>query len=133
MAVPAPEDVSSRGSAAVPAPEKEITATDVSDAPQEAPKTQEKQKTIQPGFWWATIALIGGLILGNAIYLKAYTIANISKSLVTIAIGWSAYWLIFKRASVKLPRVLEEFEHLIGVMALMLIALFWMVLGIVKP
>lgn len=93
----------------------------------------EKQKKIQPGFWLAAIVLIGGLILANGLYDKAYTVANISKSLVTIAIGWSAYFLVFKRAIVKLPRTLEQFEHLIGVMSLMLILLFWMVLGVAMP
>lgn len=71
--------------------------------------------------------LLGGLIVGNVVDYKVYTLANIVKSLVTIAVGWSAYFVIFKRAVVKLPRVMEQFEHLIGVMTLMLIAIFWMV------
>ena len=52
---------------------------------------------------------------------------------MTVGIGWAAYLIIFKRAVVKLPRTLEQFEHLAGVMSLMLIALFWMVLGVVMP
>jgi multicomponent Na+:H+ antiporter subunit D len=93
----------------------------------------EKQKKIQPGFWWAMMVLIGGLILANGFYYKAYAVANIVKSLVTIAIGWSAYFLIFKRVIVKLPRFLEEFDQLIGMMTLILVSLFWMVLGVVMP
>lgn len=87
----------------------------------------EPQKKIQLGFWLAMMILLGGLIVGNVVDYKAYTLANIVKSLVTIAVGWSAYFVIFKRAVVKLPRVMEQFEHLIGMMTLMLIAIFWMV------
>ncbi|MFQ4142026.1 cation:proton antiporter [Chlorogloeopsis sp. ULAP02] len=82
---------------------------------------------VQPGFWAATILLIGGLILANVVYFEAYTVANIIKPLAIIAVGWLAYFLIFRRSVLKLPRLLEQFEHLIGVMSLMLILLFWMV------
>jgi multicomponent Na+:H+ antiporter subunit D len=69
--------------------------------------------------------LIGGLFLANIVYYEAYTVENIIKPLATIAIGWIAYWIIFKRTLIKLPRVLEEFDHLIGVMSLILFLLFW--------
>ena len=81
------------------------------------------------GFWWATSLLIGGLILANAFYLEAYSVANIIKSLVTLGVGWLAYFLIFQRFSFKLPRAPERFEHLIGGMSLMLILLLGMVLA----
>lgn len=84
---------------------------------------------VQPGFWPAMILLLGGLIVANVVYYDAYTVKNIVKPLATIGVGWLAYFLIFKRSVLKLPRVLEEFEHLIGVMSLMLILLFWMVLA----
>ncbi len=95
---------------------------------------KSSQKSEMPlGFWFAMIILIGGLILGNGFDYKAYTLANMGKSLVTVGIGWAAYLIIFKRAVVKLPRTLEKLEHLAGVMSLMLIALFWMVLGVIMP
>jgi multicomponent Na+:H+ antiporter subunit D len=95
---------------------------------------QSSQKSgLQLGFWFAMIILIGGLILGNAFDYKAYTLANMGKSLVTVGIGWAAYLILFKRVALKLPRTLEKLEHLAGVMSLMLIALFWMVLGEVMP
>lgn len=78
------------------------------------------------GFWAATILLLGWLITANSVYFQAYTVDNIVKALGKIGLGWLLYWLIFKRAALKLPRVLEEFEHLIGVMSVMLILLFWM-------
>jgi multicomponent Na+:H+ antiporter subunit D len=84
-------------------------------------------ETVKPGFKPALILLIGTLFAANAVYYDAYTFENILKSLPTIALGWLAYWFIFQRSVIKLPRVLEEFEHLIGVMSLMLIAVFWMV------
>ena len=62
-------------------------------------------------------------------YYEAYTLSNTIKPLATIALGWLAYLLIFQRTVLKLPRVAEQFEHLIGGMTLMLMALFWMVLA----
>ncbi|NES81005.1 MAG: cation:proton antiporter, partial [Moorea sp. SIO2B7] len=84
-----------------------------------------EQKKIQPGFWWGMVILLGGLIAANVFYYEAYTLKNIIKPLVTIAIGWLAYLLIFKKLVIKLPREIEKFDHLIGFMSLMLILLFW--------
>ncbi|MBD2500937.1 cation:proton antiporter [Anabaena azotica] len=80
---------------------------------------------VKAGFWAANSVLIAGLIIANVVYYEAYTVENIIKPLVTIAIGWVAYLLIFKRTIFKLPRVLEQFDHLIGVMSLILVLLFW--------
>lgn len=103
----------------------------------EDPKTgnlkSKPESEIPLGFWFAMLILIGGLILGNGFEYKAYTLANMGKSLVTVGIGWAAYLILFKRVALKLPRTLEQLEHLAGVMSLMLIALFWMVLGVVMP
>lgn len=87
----------------------------------------EEHEAVQPGFWWAMVILLGGLIGANLVYYEAYTISNIIKPLIIIAIGWLAYLLIFKQTVIKLPRAIEEFDHQIGVMSLMLIILFWMV------
>lgn len=80
-----------------------------------------------PGFWIAIATLIGGLLIANLVYIEAYTIANIIKPLVTIALGWLAFCLIIRRVSVKLPRGLEQLDHLMGMMSLMLVFLFWAV------
>jgi multicomponent Na+:H+ antiporter subunit D len=80
---------------------------------------------IRSGFWAGVSLLIGGLILANVVYYEAYTVTNIIKPLAIIGVGWLAYFLIFKRLVLKLPRVLEQFEHLLGVMSLILILLFW--------
>ena len=88
---------------------------------------QDGQQEVKFGFWAASILLIGGLVVANALYYEAYTVANIIKALAIVGVGWLAYFAIFRRAVLKLPRVLEQFEHLIGVMSLMLILLFWMV------
>ncbi len=77
------------------------------------------------GFWLAMVVLLGGLVAANVFYYEAYTIENTIKPLATIAIGWLAYLFIFKKSTVKLPRAIENFDHLIGAMALMLILLFW--------
>jgi len=91
------------------------------------------QSTVDPhhsprkaNFWVAIAILLGGLFVANTVYYEAYTLENVIKPLATIAIGWLAYWLIFRRALVKLPVVFEEFENLIGFMGLILVLLFWM-------
>ena len=89
-------------------------------------RSQAKRK-ILPGFWWGMAILLGGLIAANGVYYQAYTLKNIVKPLVTIALGWLAYLLIFNKSVIKLPRAMEEFDHLMGVMSLMLILIFWIV------
>ena len=91
------------------------------------PHGNDSQGQVKVNFWLAMILLLGGLIAVNGVYYQAYNFANIIKPLATIGLGWLAYLLIFKRSVLKLPRVLEEFDHLIGVMSLMLVLLFWMV------
>ena len=90
------------------------------------PHSREGEQEIKPGFWISIIFLITGLIVANIVYPQAYNITDITKALITIAVGWLAYHLIFKKLSISLPRVFEEFEHLVGVMSLTLILLFWM-------
>jgi multicomponent Na+:H+ antiporter subunit D len=90
-------------------------------------KQDEEQKT-KPGFWLAVILLLTGLVVSNVVYLQAYNIADILKAIATISVGWLAYHLIFKSLSIYLPRIFEKFEHLVGVMSLTLILLFWMAL-----
>jgi len=81
------------------------------------------------GFGLAMALLLGGLVLANAFYYEAYTLKYIIKPLVILGLGWLAHWLLFQRLSVKLPRVAEQFDHLIGVMSLVLTFLFWMVMA----
>jgi multicomponent Na+:H+ antiporter subunit D len=85
--------------------------------------------TVKRGFWSAMILLLGGLVLANVVYYEAYTWTNIIKPLATIGLGWLIYLLIFQKLSIKLPRVVEQFDHLIGVMSVMLLLLFGMVLA----
>ena len=89
--------------------------------------TQSSSVKISPGFWGAMIILLGGLVGANIFYYQAYTLSNTIKPLATIALGWLAYLLIFKRSMLKIPRNIEQFDHLIGVMSLILILLFWIV------
>ncbi|WP_041739029.1 cation:proton antiporter [Calothrix sp. PCC 6303] len=85
-----------------------------------------KGEPAKPGFWIAMVILLGGLIVANVVYYEAYSIANVGKPLGIIALGWLAYWFVFKRITWKLPRQIEQFEHLVGVMCLSLVVLFWM-------
>jgi len=93
------------------------------------PIGNEHAKALKPGFWPAVGLLLAGLFAANLVYYEAYSLANIVKPLATIALGWLAYLLIFQRTVLKLPRVVEQFEHLIGGMTLVLMTLFWMVLA----
>ncbi|BAW97540.1 multisubunit Na+/H+ antiporter, subunit D1 [[Synechococcus] sp. NIES-970] len=83
---------------------------------------------LKPNLYWAIGVLLGSLFVANSFYLEAYQPSNLLKALVTTGAGWLAYGLIFRGLTVKLPRMFEEFEHLIGVMSLVLTGLFWMVL-----
>lgn len=82
---------------------------------------------VRPGFWPGLILLLAGLVVANVAYYDAYTIANIIKPLATIFLGWFVYWFVIQKISIKLPRMLEQIDHLMGVMSVMLILLFWMV------
>ncbi len=93
----------------------------------ETERQGDGEKKISSGFWWTMVILLGGLIVANIFYYQAYTLQNTIKPLATIALGWLAYLLIFKKLVVKIPRDFEQFEHLVGVMSLMLILLFWIV------
>ena len=88
--------------------------------------TTIKPKKIKFGFWLAMVILLGGLFAANIFYLEAYSLKKIIKSLVVIALGWSVYKFILKKITVKLSRSIEQFEHLIGVMGMTAILLFWM-------
>ncbi len=97
--------------------------------PSQKQQKATEQKEIKSGFWWTMVLLLGGLVAANGFYYQGYTVTNLVKSLITIGAGWLAYFLIFQKFTFKLPRLLEQFEHLIGVMSLMLTLLFWMVLA----
>ncbi|MGB3533637.1 MAG: cation:proton antiporter [Microcoleaceae cyanobacterium] len=90
-------------------------------------KRNKEKGQIQSGFWVAMVVLLGGLIAANGFYYQAYSVENLLKPLVIVALGWLIYLFIIKKFVIKLPRVVEEFDHLIGMMAVMLIIIFWMV------
>ncbi|MFN9647356.1 MAG: cation:proton antiporter [Pseudanabaena sp.] len=94
------------------------------------PKSPQSVKaTVKTEFWIAIFILLGGLVIANVAYYEAYSLENIGKPLITIGIGWLAYFLIFRHTSIKLPVAFEDFENLIGCMTLMLVLLFWMVIS----
>jgi multicomponent Na+:H+ antiporter subunit D len=89
----------------------------------------ESSKKLSVTFWMAIVILLTALFLSNAVYFEAYNLANIIKALAVIGAGWCLYLGIFKNLSLKISRVWEKFDHLIGMMSLMLVLLFWMVLA----
>jgi len=86
------------------------------------------QTVAKPGFWPAVLLLLAGLIGANAFDLQAYTLESMLKAIAILGVGWLAYFLIFQRTAIKLPRMLEEFDHLVGFMSLISLLLFWMAL-----
>ncbi|NJR31758.1 MAG: cation:proton antiporter [Chamaesiphon sp. CSU_1_12] len=86
---------------------------------------QVNTKPLKPGFWLAIGLLIGGLVVANIAYFEAYDLKNTIKAIAIIAGGWLAYLAIFKRTALKIPRMFEQFDDLIGVMTLVSILLFW--------
>ncbi|MEM7590617.1 MAG: cation:proton antiporter [Cyanobacteria bacterium P01_A01_bin.83] len=86
-----------------------------------------KNRKIAPGFWWAIVILLTGLIAASGFHPEVYALKNLVKPLLTLIIGWVAYLLFFKESAIVLPRITEQFNHLIGGMSLILIVVFWMV------
>lgn len=80
------------------------------------------------GLALALTLLIGGLFLTSGLHPEVYTLPNLGKALAILVAGWLAYFLVFRRQNLNLPRSLEKFDNLIGMMSLMLTLLFWMVL-----
>jgi multicomponent Na+:H+ antiporter subunit D len=88
--------------------------------------SHNQQEKVNSNIWVPAIFLISALVATNIFYPGAYTVGNIVKALAIIGIGCLSYFFVFKRSFVKLPRVLERFENLVGFMGLTLILLFWM-------
>lgn len=82
-----------------------------------------------PGLWWALVLLLGSLVAANGFHLEVYTGANIVKALGIAAAGWLIYIIVIRRLTLTLPRMFERLDHLIGMMTVILTALFWMVLA----
>lgn len=83
--------------------------------------------------WPPMVILLGGLFIANGFYPDAYSLENIAKALLTIAIGWALYLAVIKKLSLKLPRMLEQLEHLIGVMSLSAVGLFILAILLTMP
>lgn len=82
---------------------------------------------LQPNFWMAMFLLVGALIVANVWFVETYTITNLIKAIGIVGAGWLVHHFLARRSGFRLPPVVEQFEHLIGGMSVMLILLFWMV------
>lgn len=76
-------------------------------------------------FWAAILLLALGLLAVSGLTLEAYNVQKIVQSLGTVAAGWLAYLLVFKKVKIALPTAPERFEHLLGVMSLVLVIFLW--------
>lgn len=84
--------------------------------------------TVKPNLSFALVFLIGSLSLANIVYDQAYNFPDMIKAIAVVLIGWLIYYLIKPYLNRELPRQLEQLEHLIGMMTLVSILLFWAVL-----
>ncbi|MGB0561221.1 MAG: cation:proton antiporter [Spirulinaceae cyanobacterium] len=89
------------------------------------PITQDESGQFRWGLIGSIAILGGGIITLNFWTFNVYTIPEISKALLILAVGWLLYWLIVRRHSWRLPRAAEQLEQIIGMMSIMLIVLFW--------
>ncbi|MCT7975462.1 cation:proton antiporter [Laspinema olomoucense] len=85
----------------------------------------DSKQPLRVGFWLAIALLLGGLMVANAVHYEVYTVANILKAIGIVAGGAVIYLAVIQRWVVNLPRMFEEFEHLVGVMSLISVLLFW--------
>jgi len=77
------------------------------------------------GFWVVALLLSGCLIALNVSTLNVYTFPNIAKALIIAGLGGVAYRVLFQRINIVLPRTVEQFDHLIGLMMVLVVVLFW--------
>jgi len=92
------------------------------------PHHAESEK-ISWGCWTAVGILLGGLLIANVVYLEAYNLENMLKALAIVFGGWLLYYCAFYRFSIDVPKFLEGFDHLIGMMILVSIILFWVAIS----
>ncbi len=95
--------------------------------PQKRTPAAGSKETLGAGFWWAVTLLSITLLVASAWTYDTYTLANLVKAVAIVAVGWLVYFLMVRRSEIHLPHGLEQLEHLIGVMSLILLMLFWMV------
>ncbi|NJL97355.1 MAG: cation:proton antiporter [Synechococcaceae cyanobacterium SM2_3_2] len=95
-------------------------------------KQDLEQELTQPkktGLGLAITLLLSGLIAANFLHLEVYTLASISKAVSLVLAGWLVSILGLRQLRIHLPKMMEQFKHLIGVMSLALTLLFWMVVS----
>ena len=86
---------------------------------------RSSSRPVSPNFLILVGVLILGLVVANSVYLPAYTVFNLFKSIAIVLVGWGLYWVVLRKVHWQIPRIGEALEHLLGVMTLVLIILFW--------
>lgn len=80
-----------------------------------------------PGLGVALLLLLTALVGLNFAYLpQTLTWFNALKALGVIGAGWLIWGQWIRTMPLRIPRVMENFEHLIGAMSVMLVLVFWM-------
>ncbi|MDG2990096.1 cation:proton antiporter [Candidatus Synechococcus calcipolaris G9] len=89
-------------------------------------QTPPGEGSLLSGYGPAIGLLLLSLLAANGLSLAAYTPENLLKAFVILGFGGILYGVGIRRLRVRLPRLLEQFDHLIGAMSLILMLLFWM-------
>lgn len=97
------------------------------------PHEPNKEKNTNSHLQLAVTILIVSIITANIIYYSAYSLINILKALITFSISCLFYSFIFKKLAIKIPRIFEEFDHLVGFMTLVCILLYGILFIIDSP
>jgi len=83
-----------------------------------------KMVSLPQGLTMPIILLTSGLIGVSFVYWEVYSWESIIKSLLVIGLGWLIYRLLVRSLDRGLSQVFEKFNHLIGMMSLILVLIY---------
>ncbi|NCO76025.1 MAG: cation:proton antiporter [Cyanobacteria bacterium] len=97
------------------------------------PHKSEKDRKISFNLLLAVTLLIFMLLSTNIIYYEAYILINIIKALIIVLLGFLFYRFILRKIVINVPRILEEFDNIVGFLTLMCILLYGVLLMVNSP
>ncbi|MEM8640733.1 MAG: cation:proton antiporter [Cyanobacteria bacterium P01_G01_bin.54] len=91
------------------------------------PLARAESKPLRWGLLTALGLLAGGIVTLNFWMFDRYMLPELSKAILVLGAGWLLYWGLIRHRIWQISRTLEQLEHLIGMMSIMLVVLFWFV------
>ncbi|MEM8503911.1 MAG: cation:proton antiporter [Cyanobacteria bacterium P01_D01_bin.1] len=104
-------------------------ATEIStaDANKSAKTSKPAKNRADAWFGAAMLLLTFSLLAASGLTLEAYDVSKLLQSVGTVVVGWIVYLAILQKVTLSLPAAPEKFEHLMGVMSLVLVVFLWRV------